>query len=244
VITIAIYLLVRWMFVFGVTAIASAGFAAYPTRGAGAIAAADVLILLFSLAYFVVAERTVTHLRALKPQGCSIYDRDFWRHERFWKVTSVAYFVVLNGTPYKNLMWRLLGVRIGRRVFDDGCMMTERPFVTVGDECILNAGTTIQTHSQEDGAFKSDTVAIEARSTLGVGAFVHYGVHLGAGSTLGADCFLMKGEDVPAGSTWSGNPARPVAGDAGRAPAESRPGGERARPRELDDRAASGGGRR
>lgn len=244
VITIAIYLLVRWMFLFGVTAIASAGFAAYPTRGAGAIAAADALVLLFSLAYFVVTERTVTHLRALKPQGCSIYDLDFWRHERFWKVTSAAYFVVLNGTPYKNLMWRLLGVRIGRRVFDDGCMMTERPFVTIGDECILNAGTTIQTHSQEDGAFKSDTVAIEARSTLGVGAFVHYGVHLGAGSTLGADCFLMKGEDVPGGSTWSGNPARPVAEEAGRAPTEWRPGGQHAQRRELDDRAVPGGVRR
>ena len=109
------------------------------------------------------------------PDCCSIYDPFFWRHERFWKVPPTP-TSVFDGTPFKTVLWRLLGVRIGRRVFDDGCYLTERPLTAIGDHCTLNAGTMIQCHSQEDGAFKSDRIAIGAGCTLGVGAFVHYGV--------------------------------------------------------------------
>ena len=67
-----------------------------------------------------------------RPQGippaaaeyCSIYDPYFWRHERLWKVPGEAYLHMFDGTPFKNLIWRGLGVRIGRRVFDDGCYLT------------------------------------------------------------------------------------------------------------------------
>ena len=62
---------------------------------------------------------------------------------------------MFNGTPFKGLIWRLLGVRIGRRVFDDGCCIAERTLVTIGDDCTLNAGSVIQCHSMEDGIFKS-----------------------------------------------------------------------------------------
>ncbi len=57
---------------------------------------------------------------------CSIYDPYFRWHERLWKVSD-NHLVVFNGTPFKNLAWRLLGVRIGRRVFDDGASITSGP---------------------------------------------------------------------------------------------------------------------
>jgi non-ribosomal peptide synthetase-like protein len=69
-------------------------------------------------------------------------------------------------------------------------------------------GTVIQCHSQEDGAFKSDHTAIGAGVTLGVAAFVHYGVTMGDRSVLASDSFLMKGEEVPAEALWGGNPAK------------------------------------
>jgi non-ribosomal peptide synthetase-like protein len=144
----------------------------------------------------------------LAPQGLSIYDRAFWKHERAWKVPSESYFKLFDGTPFKNVLWRLLGVRIGRRVFDDGCFLTERNFVAIGDGATLNVGTVIQCHSQEDGAFKSDRTELGAGVTLGVGAFVHYGVSMGDGSVLAADSFLMKGEEVPPQALWGGNPAK------------------------------------
>jgi non-ribosomal peptide synthetase-like protein len=111
------------------------------------------------------------------------------------------------GTPFKNIVSRLLGVRVGKRVFNDGFAMTEKTLVTIGDDCTLNAQTTVQSHSQEDGSFKSDRTSIGAGCTLGVGAFVHYGVTVGDGAVVAADSFVMKGEEVPEHAYWGGNPA-------------------------------------
>ena len=78
----------------------------------------------------------------------------------------------------------------------------------VGDDCVLNAGSGIQCHSQEDGTYKSDRTTLGAGCTIGVGALVHYGVTMGEGAVLAADSFLMKGEELPAGARCGGNPAR------------------------------------
>ena len=174
------------------------------------IALADVLILLFSIVYFVLVERAVTAFHALRPLFCSIYELCFWRRERYWKVPAETYLNVFNGTPFKNAIWRLLGVRLGSRVFDDGCYLTERTLVTIGDYATLNAGSVVQCHSQEDGTFKSDRSTIGSGCTLGVGAFVHYGVTMGDGAALEPDSFLMKGEEIPQHTRWGGNPAREI----------------------------------
>ena len=147
----------------------------------------------FTIGYWVLVDRAVTRFRRLRPQYCSVYQRAFWRHERFWKVPATAYIHMFNGTPYKNLLWRLLGVRIGRRVFDDGCHIVERSMVSVGSGCTLNAATTVQGHSLEDGTFKSGPITIGSGCTLGTGAFVHYDVTMGDGAILDTDSFAMKG---------------------------------------------------
>ena len=86
--------------------------------------------------------------------------------------------------------------------------MTDRTLVTIGDDAVLNAGSVIQCHSQEDGTFKSAGITVGAGACLDVGAFVHYGAVVGDGARIGCDAFLMKGEEVPAGAVWEGNPAR------------------------------------
>jgi hypothetical protein len=121
----------------------------------------------------------------------------------------MGYIGTFSGTPFKGVIWRLLGAKVGRRLFDDGCWMTERSLVTIGDHCTLGATSTIQAHSLEDGAFKSDHIVIGSHSTLATHAFVHYGVTMGESSVLALDSFLMKGETMAPGDTWLGNPARP-----------------------------------
>ncbi|MGW1884456.1 Pls/PosA family non-ribosomal peptide synthetase [Streptomyces sp. NPDC001970] len=206
--TAVLYLLARWIHFFVLTLIARAAADLYPALGAPVVALAGVLGLLFTVLHFALIERAVTGFAALKPLYCSIYEPSFWRHERFWKMASSQYVQVFNGTPFKNLVWRMLGARIGKRVFDDGCSLIERTLTAIGDDCTLNAGTVIQCHSQEDGAFKSDRTTLGAGCTLGVGAFVHYGVTIGDGAQLACDSFLMKGEEVPAHAHWGANPAR------------------------------------
>ncbi|WGD44688.1 Pls/PosA family non-ribosomal peptide synthetase [Streptomyces cathayae] len=216
-----LFLLVRWFFLFVITVLALANVEVYDSFGHVAIAAFLVVSLVLTPLYFVLVERAIVAFRGLRPQLCSIYDPYFWWHERLWKVPD-EYLNIFNGTPFKNVIWRLLGVRLGSRVFDDGCYLTERMLTTIGDDCTLNAGSKIQCHSQEDGTFKSDRSAIGDGCTLGVGSHVHYGVTMGDGSVLAPDSFLMKGEEVPPYARWGGNPATETSDAPGRPPALTR----------------------
>lgn len=209
------YLFAGWLYFFCVTLLFSCAAGLYPHWGAASIALANALVLPFSVVYFVLLERVVAAAHPPGPLFCSIYDHRFWRRERYWKVPAETFVQALNGTPFKGLVWRMLGVGVGARLFDDGLAVTERKMVTIGDNCTINAGSVIQCHSQEDAAFKSDRSEIGSGCTLGVGAFVHYGVRIGDGAVLAADSFLMKGEVVPEESHWAGNPARPVPLDGG-----------------------------
>ena len=208
VLTIGIFLFTRWLGVFLVTVLDLAALDLYGVFANVAMAALFALSLVVSAFYFSLVERCVEAFRPLQPRYCSIYDPGFWLHERLWKVHPIHYLRAFDGTPFKNVLWRLMGVRVGRRVFDDGVHISEPALTTIGDDCVLNTWSKILCHSQEDGTFKSDRSTIGAGCTIGVGAFVHYGVTMGDGSVLAADSFLMKGEDVPARALWGGNPAR------------------------------------
>ncbi|MEU0068333.1 Pls/PosA family non-ribosomal peptide synthetase [Streptomyces sp. NPDC006332] len=207
--SMGLFLFIRWLHWFGLTVLGFAAVDLYgvhdavggPLIGAGLMAA-----LVFTTFYYVLVERLIGHFRPLRPLLCSIYDPRFWRQERLWKMPD-NHLVVFNGTPFKNVVWRLLGVRLGRRVFDDGCSITERTLTAIGDDCTLAAHTKVQAHSQEDGTFKSDHITIGAGCTLGTGSLVHYGVSMGDGAVLAPDSFLMKGEEMPPGARWGGNPA-------------------------------------
>jgi len=207
--TMALFLAVRWVDVFVITLFAMAAWEFYRGNPVPVLAGLVLATLLFSFAYFITVERALMRFGSLQPRYCSIYDPYFWWHERYWKLLAPL-LGMLNGTPFKSPVWRLVGVRIGRRVFDDGCAIPERTLVTIGDGCTLNAGSVIQCHSMEDGIFKADYTVLEDGCTLGTGALVHYGVTIGQGAQLRPDSFLMKGEKVPPRARWGGNPARPM----------------------------------
>jgi non-ribosomal peptide synthetase-like protein len=117
---------------------------------------------------------------------------------------------LLRGTPFSGLVWRALGVRVGRQLLDDGAMIPEKTLTTLGDHATLGELAVIQGHSLEDGLFKSDHIRLGHDVTLGGRAFVHYGVVAADRVLIDTDTFLMKGEQPAADSRWHGNPARPV----------------------------------
>ncbi|HTF54329.1 MAG TPA: Pls/PosA family non-ribosomal peptide synthetase [Pseudonocardia sp.] len=202
--TIATVVLLRALgFGFGLV-LAAIGLNLLNSAGALAEGGALAAVAVVNTLYSALLERAVLGFRRLKPQFCSIYDHYFWTHERLWKVYIRPVFA---GTAFQGTIWRLAGVRMGRRVFDDGCAMPEKSLVTIGDDAVLNAGSVIQCHSLEDGFFKSDHTTVGAGATIGVKAFVHYGVRMGDGAVLAADAFVLKGEEVEPGSRWHGNPA-------------------------------------
>jgi non-ribosomal peptide synthetase-like protein len=207
--TMAYWLLAKWGYSFGLTLVGLLVADLYADLGAAALALGEVAVVLFTLFYVAFVERWSTGFRGLEPRHCSIYEVGFWQAERFFKLQAgPGLNAVFIGTPFQSWFWRLVGVRLGKRLFDDGGGMSEKTLVTLGDDVTLNAGSFIQCHSQEDYAFKSDRTSIGSGCTIGIGTTVHYGVTIGDGAVLAPESFLMKGEEVPAHEHWGGNPAR------------------------------------
>jgi len=207
--TIVIFLTTRWL---GLLVMALIDLAAielfYDVYAHAIMAALLALSAVVAAIYYALVERCFESLGPPPPAICSIYDPGFWWVERVWKLHPINFLHLFDGTPFKSVLWRLIGVRFGKRVYDDGVFISEPTLTVIGDECVLNQLSIIQCDSQEDGTYKSGPATIGAGCTIGVGAFVHYGVTMEPGSVLAADSFLMKGETIPAGARWGGNPAR------------------------------------
>jgi non-ribosomal peptide synthetase-like protein len=207
--TMGLFLLAHWFISFVMICLSFEVAELYVMLGAPIVALAMLFAVLFRLGYFIFVERLSIWFKSLQPQHYSIYDPRFWAHERYWKLMATSsQMAILDGTPFKGLAWRLLGVRIGKRVFDDGCGMTEKTMVAIGDGCTLNMASIIHPHSQEDGGFKSDRIEIGSGCTLGVGSWVHYGTKLNDGAQIAPDAFVMKGQEVGPNTRWAENPAR------------------------------------
>src|SRR6266571_4115621 len=207
--SIGIFLFTRWLGVFLMVLIDLAAIELFYGVFAHAIMAALLaLSAVVAAIYYALVERCFETLGPPPPAICSIYDPGFWWVERVWKLHPISFMHLFDGTPFKSVLWRLIGVRFGKRVFDDGVFISEPPLTVIGDECVLNQQSIVQCDSQEDGTYKSGPMTIGSGCTIGVGAFVHYGVTMEDDSVLAADSFLMKGETVPRASRWGGNPAR------------------------------------
>jgi len=114
----------------------------------------------------------------------------------------------LHGTPFLAAYLRLLGARVGRRVYLNSTEFTEFDLVEVGDGAALNDDCTIQTHLFEDRVMKVSAVKIGPKCSVGSQAVVLYDTEMREGSSLDALSLLMKGEVLPPWTRWQGSPAR------------------------------------
>lgn len=209
IITAAGYLFFQWLFFFIMTLFAYGGWEAHHAYGTLGLMAVIAAVFFVTIEYFVLTDRIGRGFKKLKPRVCSIYEPYFWNViERYWKISHSVLQRLFTGTPFKSVIGRQLGAKIGKKVFDDGLHLTEATLVEIGDYCTINKATILQCHSLEEGVFKSDRIKIGKGCTISCHAFVHYGVVMGDNTILDADSFLMKGEVLEPDSLWRGNPAR------------------------------------
>ncbi|MBC7658883.1 MAG: amino acid adenylation domain-containing protein [Chitinophagaceae bacterium] len=116
----------------------------------------------------------------------------------------------LRGTPFINMYLRLIGCKIGRRVYTDTTDITEFDVVTIGDDVALNDECGLQTHLFEDRLMKISYVTVGDRCTVGSRSIVLYDSVMEPDSQLGDLSMLMKGETLPRGTEWEGSPAQKV----------------------------------
>ncbi|MBA8879039.1 non-ribosomal peptide synthetase-like protein [Phyllobacterium myrsinacearum] len=206
--TALLFLATQWFMLFATLVIWDRALNYYTEWAEVALFVAVLLTSVITIPFYILVERASLGFGKLKPQMTTIYDVTFWHHERHWKLADSPITRLFSGTPFRPMILRLLGVKMGRRVYDGGSNLTERSLVEIGDDTTLNEGCVIQAHSLEEGAFKSDFIRIGKGCTLGPAAFVHYGVVMGEGSMVDADSFVMKGEVLEPHSIWRGNPAK------------------------------------
>lgn len=207
-VTALLFLASQWLMLFATLVIWDRALNYYTEWAEVALFVALLLTSAIALPFYILLERASLGFGKLKPRMTTIYEVPFWHHERHWKLSDSPIVGLFSGTPFRPIILRLLGVKMGRRVYDGGANLTERSLVEIGNDATLNEGCVIQAHSLEEGAFKSDFIRIGNGCTLGPAAFVHYGVVIGDGAMADADCFVMKGEVLEPNSIWQGNPAK------------------------------------
>jgi non-ribosomal peptide synthetase-like protein len=148
-----------------------------------------------------------------RPRETPLWSTLVWRNELLNALHEhlAEPFLVgaLTGTPFVCWYFRMLGAKIGRRVYMETTDLTEFDLVRIGDQAALNADCTIQTHLFEDRVMKMSTIDIAPRCKVGAGSLVLYDTRLEEGAALGALSLLMKGETLPAWTSWQGIPALP-----------------------------------
>src|SRR5207247_3707542 len=114
---------------------------------------------------------------------------------------------VLLGTPMLPWYFRLLGARLGRRVYAHTTGLLEWDLADIGDRAELNDDCVMQSHLFEDRVLKASRFRIGRDCTVGALSVVLYDSVMEDGARLGALSLLMKGERLPAGTAWGGIPA-------------------------------------
>jgi len=120
---------------------------------------------------------------------------------------ATPYFLeFLKGTIFLPIFLRLLGVKIGKKVFLDTTDFTEFDLVKIGDFSSLNYDSGPQTHLFEDRIMKIGPVNIGPYVTVGSGTIILYNTDIAENTRIQSLSLVMKGESVPPNSNWEGIP--------------------------------------
>ncbi|MBS1782640.1 MAG: amino acid adenylation domain-containing protein [Bacteroidetes bacterium] len=148
-----------------------------------------------------------------KPAAYPMYSIKVWLSEAvtsFHEALSVPYLLdALRGTMWLPMLMRLLGVKIGKRVWLNTTDITEFDMVEIGKESMLNEDCGPQTHLFEDRIMKIGTVKIGAETTIGTRSIILYDSEIGNRVTIESLSLVMKGEQLPDDTDWEGSPVAP-----------------------------------
>lgn len=153
-------------------------------------------------------------IRKYKPEQRPMWSWNVWRSEAItstYEALSIPFLLeYMQGTPWLPLAMRLLGVKVGKRVWMNTTDITEFDMVTICDDAALNADCGPQTHLFEDRVMKIGSVKIGARTSIGAGTIILYDSELGDDTHIEALSLVMKGERLSPGTDWTGSPVKPL----------------------------------
>ena len=167
--------------------------------------------LMFAMPLIAVVFKWVL-IGRYKPSNKPLWSVFVWKNELVNSLCeSMVYPLMVNillGTPFAPFFFRLMGCKIGKRVYMESSEITEFDLVHIGDNACLNFLCTIQTHLFEDRVMKMSHLHIGNDCSVGPMAVVLYDSVMENGSSIDALSLVMKGEVIPQNTSWAGSPAK------------------------------------
>jgi non-ribosomal peptide synthetase-like protein len=200
-------------FILVTAAVITATLELWHSVGAGATLGLLPLVYMACCAIAIVAVALVKWIVVgrYRPFVRPLWSAFVWRLEfvnaLFEFFATPLALLALQGTPLLPWYFRLLGARIGRRVYMHTTGLLEWDLVEVGHRVALNDDCVLQTHLFEDRVLKGSRLDIGADCAVGASSVLLYDSKMEDGARLDALSLLMKGETLPAGTAWAGLPA-------------------------------------
>ncbi len=153
-------------------------------------------------------------IRRHKPEQKPMWTPKVWLSEAItstYEALSVPFVLdYMRGTPWLPILLRLLGVKIGKRVWMNTTDITEYDMVEIGDDTAMNEDCGPQTHLFEDRVMKVGPIKIGKRCNIGTRTIILYDSEIGDNVGIDPLSLVMKGENLQPNTNWGGSPVRAV----------------------------------
>ena len=150
---------------------------------------------------------------SFKPGSYPLYSWYVWRTELTERIeenlAEPALLTLIGGTIWMSVFARMMGAKVGARCVLDRCVITEPDLVTIGDNCVCDAGATLQAHLFQDRIRTTDTVVLGDDCSVGSNSVVLLGAELEDKVSLAPLSLAMRSEVLPRQTKWHGIPAEP-----------------------------------
>jgi acetyltransferase-like isoleucine patch superfamily enzyme len=111
-------------------------------------------------------------------------------------------FILL--TPFANILFRLLGAKLGRNVHFNSKFVFDATLLEIGDNTVVGGGAIINGHIVERGSLKLRKVKIGSNVLLGSHCTIMPGCQIGDRAIIAAGAIVPKGTIVPPRTVYAG----------------------------------------
>lgn len=123
-------------------------------------------------------------------------------------VVRYSFLEFVTPSPFAQLYYRLMGMRIGRDVHINSTAIADPSLITLGDGVTIGGSASVMAHYAQGGYLILAPVRIGAGATVGLRAIVMGGVEIGDKAKVLAGSFVLPNTRIPPGELWGGIPAR------------------------------------
>lgn len=131
-------------------------------------------------------------------------------HATMTLLPRLSFLDFISATPYINLYYRLMGMKIGHNVTINTTAIADPSLIELGHRVTLGGSCSLMAHYAQGGYLVIAPVKVGDGATIGLRAIVMGGVTIGARAKVLAGSFVLPKTEIPDGETWGGIPAARV----------------------------------